>query len=281
MEPMTENDLLSICHKIYPSIPVGTLQKLLQFNSEIQNQLANHHLGLLGQSWEFNLRDVLRWCQLMDNGEVCMQNPDFGSFVDLLYVSRFRTEADRQLVWKTAVDIFGKVYSLNQGRKFLRTELLEASFIAGRVAVPRVEEISGEKIVEKFGELQLLQSQSSVLEKLAFCVANNFVSILVGSGGAGKTALVDFLAAVTGHRLEVMCMNSATDASELLGSFEQRNPERALENLKNDLEDLMDGLKVDRKPGEECVEVLAELEAVMKVSRDVVQDFTQDDGTEA
>jgi len=43
----------------------------------------------------------------------------------------------------------------------------------------------------------------------------------VGGPGVGKTSLVEMLAALSGNRLCVLPMNSATDTTELLGGFEQ------------------------------------------------------------
>lgn len=43
----------------------------------------------------------------------------------------------------------------------------------------------------------------------------------VGPKSCGKTSLVRLAAELTGNKLDVMAMNSATDTTELLGGYEQ------------------------------------------------------------
>ena len=46
-------------------------------------------------------------------------------------------------------------------------------------------------------------------------------AIKVGQSGSGKTSLVELLAILTNHNLQTVYLNSTTDTTELLGSFEQ------------------------------------------------------------
>lgn len=53
--------------------------------------------GQRGSPWEFNLRDLFRWCELMQAD----QSPGFynpGQHVALVYADRMRTEADKAQV---------------------------------------------------------------------------------------------------------------------------------------------------------------------------------------
>lgn len=53
--------------------------------------------GQRGSPWEFNLRDMFRWCELMQAD----QSPGFynpGQHVALVYADRMRTEADKAQV---------------------------------------------------------------------------------------------------------------------------------------------------------------------------------------
>lgn len=59
--------------------------------------------GQKGGPWEFNLRDMFRWCELMKAD----QSPGFynpGQHVALVYADRMRTETDKaQVCWKIII----------------------------------------------------------------------------------------------------------------------------------------------------------------------------------
>lgn len=61
--------------------------------------------GQRGSPWEFNLRDMFRWCELMQAD----QSPGFynpGQHVALVYADRMRTEADKALVRSSNTSAF-------------------------------------------------------------------------------------------------------------------------------------------------------------------------------
>ena len=49
----------------------------------------------------------------------------------------------------------------------------------------------------------------------------NWLTLLVGPRGCGKTSTIENLAQICGVRLEKLCLTSETDAQELIGSYEQ------------------------------------------------------------
>lgn len=63
----------------------------------VQEVCKDRHWGQRGSPWEFNLRDLFRWCQLMQAD----QAPGFfnpGQHVALVYADRMRTESDKAQV---------------------------------------------------------------------------------------------------------------------------------------------------------------------------------------
>ncbi|XP_055345103.1 midasin-like isoform X2 [Paramacrobiotus metropolitanus] len=217
MEALSDGDLLEICCRMYPGVEKVTVERMLLFNAAVEEAVG---AGQEGRPWEFNLRDVMRWCDLLLERE---GNDDDGKYqaalVDLLYAARFRTVQDRQLIWQLAQDILGISATSRSvpARQFLRCEITESYLHLGVVSLERGKCPTADSVLD----LQLLQSQSALLEKLAFCVKHNFVSLLVGGAGVGKAAAVQLLAALCGQRLETMYLNSALDATELLGGFQQ------------------------------------------------------------
>lgn len=72
------------------------------FFSQLVTEVAvERKWGQKGGPWEFNLRDLFRWCQLMQAD----QSPAFynpGQHVGLVYADRMRTEADKAQVAMSA-----------------------------------------------------------------------------------------------------------------------------------------------------------------------------------
>ena len=78
---MSDDDLVFIAHSLYPKLSQDTLQKMVVFNSKVTayssdgtgvyivpllqvGDIVGYH-GSSGALWEFNLRDILRWCELI------------------------------------------------------------------------------------------------------------------------------------------------------------------------------------------------------------------------
>lgn len=83
---------------------------MIQFNSKIfHDTMISFKYGRKGSPWEFNLRDVFRWCELMK----AHKNSNPGQFVDLIYLQRMRTFSDREEIKKVYQEIFGETLFIN------------------------------------------------------------------------------------------------------------------------------------------------------------------------
>lgn len=60
-----------------------------------------------------------------------------------------------------------------------------------------------------------------LLNKLATCVKMNWLALIVGKAGSGKSTAVEILASLLGKELYTIHLTSESDSLELLGSFEQ------------------------------------------------------------
>ncbi|XP_013381035.1 midasin-like [Lingula anatina] len=78
---------------------------------------------------------------------------------------------------------------------------------------------------------KVLHHSLGPLEALMKCIEMNWMAVLVGPASSGKTSLVKLLAQLSGHKLQVMAMNSAMDTTELLGGFEQADLSRKLGDI--------------------------------------------------
>lgn len=75
IDELVEDDYLFICSSLYPSIPRPMLSKLISFNKRLhEDTMIYHKFAQDGSPWEFNLRDVIRSCQLIQ-GMICSFYP--------------------------------------------------------------------------------------------------------------------------------------------------------------------------------------------------------------
>ncbi|XP_071480621.1 midasin-like [Diadema antillarum] len=235
IEPFTSGDLLFITHSMYPMIDKETLAAMVEFSNELyQETMMEGRWGQRGGPWEFNLRDLFRWCDLMvrDLGA----RPDFwdpGLHVGLVYGDRMRTAEDKEKVYRLYEKVLGKKFGGQQMvayRSSRRFHITPAWLQVGGAFLPR-QKLSGETSALTQVPLQLLHHDLGAMESVMKCVEMNWMTVLVGPSSSGKTSLVHLLAALTGHRLQVLAMNSAMDTTELLGGFEQADLNRHWEAL--------------------------------------------------
>uniref|UniRef100_A0A7N8X771 Midasin n=1 Tax=Mastacembelus armatus TaxID=205130 RepID=A0A7N8X771_9TELE len=215
VDPLSSEDMEFIAHSIFPSIDEKIIAKMVDFSNRlVQEVCVERKWGQKGSPWEFNLRDMFRWCQLMQAD----QSPGFfspGQHVTLVYADRMRTEADKAQVLSVFRKVFGEDFEPYTGsRQFHITPLnLQVGF--------SVLQRSGGAPVALDPPLSITHQALRPLESLMKCVEMGWMTILAGPTASGKTSLVRLLALLTGHRLRVMAMNSAMDTTELLGGFEQ------------------------------------------------------------
>ncbi|XP_047429048.1 midasin isoform X2 [Mugil cephalus] len=215
VDQLTSKDMEFIGDSVFPSIDKEIVAKMVEFSNKlVQEVCVERGWGQKGSPWEFNLRDMFRWCQLMQTD----QAPGFfnpGQHVALVYADRMRTEADKAQVLSVFREVFGEDFEPYCGsRQFHITPLnLQVGF--------SVLHRSGGVPVALDPPLFITHQSLRPLESLMKCVEMGWMTILVGPTASGKTSLVRLLALLTGHRLRVMAMNSAMDTTELLGGFEQ------------------------------------------------------------
>uniref|UniRef100_A0A674E136 Midasin n=1 Tax=Salmo trutta TaxID=8032 RepID=A0A674E136_SALTR len=229
VDQLTSEDMEFIGDSIFPNIDNQIISKMVQFNNRLVHEVSvERKWGQRGGPWEFNLRDMFRWCQLMQAD----QSPGFfnpGQHVGLVYADRMRTEADKAQVLSVFRKVFGEDFEPYTGsRQFHITPLnLQVGF--------SVLQRSGGAPVALDPPLSITHQALRPLESLMKCVEMGWMAVLVGPTASGKTSLVRLLALLTGHRLRVMAMNSAMDTTELLGGFEQvdivRPWQQVLENV--------------------------------------------------
>lgn len=227
----TEQDLMLIAGKRYPNVPQDTIQNMIRFVSALDYETSiRKSFGAHGSPWEFNLRDSLRWLELLASDDKLLASAQASDFLDIIITQRFRSAIDREHIAQLFTGAFGappQPHSLYHnltsaicqvGLAMLdRNPLLQPSRFPTMDAVPRLAEI----------------------ESLLICVKQNLPCILVGPSGSGKSSLLNHVAASVGKELVVFPLNADVDAMDLVGGFEQADP---LRDLHASLDELHDAL---------------------------------------
>ncbi|KAK2507590.1 hypothetical protein MC885_004960, partial [Smutsia gigantea] len=213
VDPLTVIDMEFIASTLFPAIDKNIVKKMVAFNNQIDHEVTvEKKWGQKGGPWEFNLRDLFRWCQLMlvDQSPGCY---DPGQHVFLVYGERMRTREDKEKV----IAVFKDVFSSNSN-PYLGTRLFRITPYDVQLGY---SVLSRGTYVPPRRPLSLLHQSLQPLESIMKCVQMSWMVILVGPASVGKTSLVQLLAHLTGHTLKIMAMNSEMDTTELLGGFEQ------------------------------------------------------------
>ncbi|KAK3185443.1 AAA ATPase midasin [Lecanicillium sp. MT-2017a] len=229
----TDVDLQLIASHNFPSLPLDVIENLIRFVTEMDKQLTVvRSFGSQGGPWEFNLRDVLRWLHLLNSADPVLQTGRVDDFLDIVVRQRFRLPSDRNEVARLFSQVFG---SQPQGHH-LYHDLNALSSQVGLALLSRnqasqIERLPAIDIVPRLAEL----------ESLMICVKQNIPCILTGPSGYGKSALLEYVAALSGKPLVVFPMNADIDTMDLVGGFEQADPLRevnsALRSLRTFLQD--------------------------------------------
>ncbi|KAJ9639422.1 AAA ATPase midasin [Coniosporium tulheliwenetii] len=212
-------DLLLICKQVFPDYPDEDIEKLIRFVAELDaNVVQYRHFGAQGSPWEFNLRDTLRWLQLLTAKDGLLPAGTARDFLDTVFTQRFRNSSDRQSV----ASLFSTVFGVALQQRDYFHNLSSRSLQVGLGCLPRdpllqMSPDSGRCFAKPY---------LAAMESLMICVQQSWPVILVGQSGAGKTSLVNQLASTVGADLVSFSMNSDIDAMDLVGGYEQVDPSR-------------------------------------------------------
>jgi midasin len=217
------HDLQLIARKLFPTIQRAMVDKLISFVVRVSQEVGKRGFGVLGGPWEFNLRDTLRWLELLasEDGLLAFRAPE--EFVDLTIKQRFRAVADRKRVDQIFVEIFGYAPPTNS----YYYHLSENTFQVGHAFLERRQFVQP----CSFDGLTILKWQLPILQTIMTCIRKNAPCILVGSSGTGKSSMIKLLAGIAGAELEQLALNADVDTTDIMGGFEQVDISRKISAL--------------------------------------------------
>ncbi|XP_063299642.1 midasin [Pelobates fuscus] len=230
VDQLSVSDMEFISNSLFPAIDKATITKMVAFNNQIdQEVMVQRKWGQKGGPWEFNLRDLFRWCQFMLEDQ-SHGNYDSSQHVFLVYGERMRTKEDRQKIISIYKEVFGQECKPYMGTR--QFHIMPQTLQIGYSVLERSIDFNTAWV----RDLRLLHCSLQSLEPIMKCVQMDQMVILVGPAAVGKTSLIQLLALLTGNKLKVMAMNSAMDTTELLGGFEQADINRPWQQLLDRVE---------------------------------------------
>uniref|UniRef100_A0A1X7SLP1 Midasin AAA lid domain-containing protein n=1 Tax=Amphimedon queenslandica TaxID=400682 RepID=A0A1X7SLP1_AMPQE len=163
LEPMSNSDLVFITCSIYPDMDKETVQRMVQFNNKVHEYCGSSSL------WEFNLRDILRWSEVINKRQPIHSSPS--ESMRLLYTYRLRNREMRNKVKGLYVECFNEESVAPGGLLHLSDDVLQIGGTIAKRGYYRYDDISE--------HLKILPSQTHLLDLLLRNTTMNWMTILV------------------------------------------------------------------------------------------------------
>ena len=229
----TEQDLLLIAQARFGSLDAELIRRMIKFISNLDDEVvAKKSFGSQGSPWEFNLRDTLRWLELLGSADPLLGSAKPDDLLDVVIRQRFRTERDRKEVTKLFESTFEKALS----RHTLYHDVNNLTSQVGLAVLPR-------SLVSQQTQLPAINAIPRLreIESIIIAIKQDLPCILVGPSGSGKSVLLRHVAALAGKELVVFPLNADVDTMDLIGGFEQADPHRdaqtCLQQLRTTMQD--------------------------------------------
>ena len=228
VESFTPEDLLIISREIFPDFPVHEVQKIIQCVAALSQLLQqNRRIGAHGGPWEINLRDILRWLQLLTDQEGLLPTISPADCLPLLFLHRFRTSDDVSAISKLLRRYFPNDEPQNYFHGKNDTTVEIGLGVLGR---EKLSPVSSRRLGKVHCNLPIAESAM-------ICIQNNWPCLLVGPSGSGKTRLILELANSVGTEAINLSLNPDMDTMDLVGGYEQLDPKREVTSFVKRLRD--------------------------------------------
>lgn len=222
-------DLELISRRSFPDAPPKYISRLVTFtaayNVELARKLAIEHSSSFP---ELNLRDILRWLALCRSSNFRLSPRQF---LDTVVSQRLRKSDQRHAISRLWHDTFHD----QEEQPSYYHNLTQNHFQVGFGFMRRVSTTGN---VKQNGGI-ISTGKLPVVESLILCIEHNWPVILAGKSGCGKSFLLRTLASLRGCRLVELSLSRDTDATDLIGGFEQLDYDRLVAEALAEVADLV------------------------------------------
>lgn len=213
VEELTPDDMLVVCREQYKGCDERILRAMIAFNARLNHEVVHKRtFGREGSPWEFNLRDIIRWGELLRTFSITNYPRHF---IRIVYLSRFRNLQDRAY----AQAIFDEVFSTSDSPSIPSPyPVISSSHLQFGYYTTRRHNVT---LPHRTSDV--LQVHLTAIEAIGACLLRSWLVVVTGSCNSGKTNLIRTLANLSGNYLDEVHISKATDTTDLLGGFEQVN----------------------------------------------------------
>ncbi|KAG8214523.1 midasin [Butyriboletus roseoflavus] len=211
VEELTPDDMLVVCREQYKGCDERILRAMIMFNTRLNHEVVyKRAFGREGSPWEFNLRDIIRWGELLQTSGITNYPRHF---IRIVYLSRFRNLQDRGY----AQAIFDEVFSTSDSPSIPNPyPVISSSHLQFGYYTTRRHNVT---LPHRTSDV--LQAHLTAIEAIGACLSRSWLVVVTGSRNSGKTNLIRTLANLSGNYIDEVHISKATDTTDILGGFEQ------------------------------------------------------------
>lgn len=213
VEELTPDDMLVVCREQFKDCDERVLRAMITFNARLNNEVVyKRAFGREGSPWEFNLRDIIRWGELL-RASSTTNHPRH--FIRIVYLSRFRNSQDRACAQALFDDVFSTANSPSVPMPNPYPVISSSHLQFGYYSTMRRNVTLPHRVSDA------LQVHFTAIEAIGTCLSRSWLVVVTGFRNSGKTNLIRTLANLTGSYLDEVHISKATDTTDILGGFEQ------------------------------------------------------------
>ncbi|TDG46488.1 hypothetical protein AWZ03_007049 [Drosophila navojoa] len=225
--------------------------RLVRFSEQLDRGVASMEFGYKGGPFEFNLRDILRWCDLLHNPETgFLMRAEESSFqvafeqflltlyerMQLVYYQRMRCDQDKLYIRNAFASVFNcNAEQLNGIAEDVAIYWTADKVYLNDVVLQRSQLPLGGTVQQRQEQAPLLLgTQRQLLKQIVETVHMEKPLLLCGATDSGKTKLIDALCVLSNN----VCNSDNIDDS-VTGSFQQIDLNRHLEEIYKAVQGLL------------------------------------------
>jgi len=269
IRPLPEAELHGLLQSSFPP-----LTKLLPDITSAFKWLAGFSRGtssaLLGRSASdrpVNIRDLLKWCRRLEplvlsdkaqpKGEALTETAWTSIFLEAVdcFVGNVQDDHTRYVMAQGVAQALRiPPEAMNHALEARIPELVdgESQLVAGRASLPKLRR--SRRALNPSKPFAPTTHARRLLEQISVAVVSKEPVLLVGETGIGKTAVVQQLAELLGHRLVAINLSQQSEVGDLLGGFKPVSVRSLATPLKEEFEDLFAATEISTKSNQKYLQ---------------------------